>query len=446
MIRRALAMIVLTAGTARAGGMVLPLRGVRALERAGALVAGAEDADSLWQNPAGLALLGGPGKQALLFDAAYVYQTVTYAPIDSAGAPQPSVSNLQPGHGVPTLAGALGIGARWVIAGGITAPYGPIHRYAATGPQRHASVDTTGSMYFVVTAGAAYKVNDHLRVGATIQDVVSRLSQTLVTSGCVGTSACDPRDASQDLELSIHQTDYLAPAGSVGVQYSWSRAVTFGAMVQSPTRVSGSGTLTAHLPSATLFDSASISGDRASLAFTLPPSMRAGLEVRPRPELRIEAAIDVELWSVAGAITLAPDHVQVLGLAGGPYAMGPVRIGRHYATSFAPSIGVEWHPRGMMFGAGYAYETAATPAGEVSVLSVDAAKHVIGIGGGYEDAGWQIGGAAGIAILADVEVTPATASVVQQAPLHDPSTTVPVNGGRYQSLYVIGGLRAARRF
>ncbi|CAN5908084.1 hypothetical protein BH11MYX3_BH11MYX3_43440 [soil metagenome] len=442
-IRTAFATLALTTATASAGGDVLPMRGVRALERAGALVAGAEDADSLWLNPAGLAVHHGDGKRALLFDAAYIYQTVDYAPVDGSGAPLPGGSNLQPGHPVPTLAGTLGIGDRLVIGGGMTAPYGAIHRYAPDGPQRYASLDTTGSMYFVITVGAAYRVSDALRVGATIQDVVSRLSHTLVTTACT-TATCDPNDASLDMALEVTQTDYLAPAGSLGLQYSWSRRATFGAMVQSPARVSGSGALTVHLPSSTQFSGAQVTGDAAALSFTLPPSVRAGIELRPRDDLRIEAAIDIELWSVPGAFTITPDHVQIENIAGGPYPLRELSIERHGKTSFAPSIGVEWHPPDMMFGAGYSYETSATPAGEVSVRAVDAAKHVFGLGGGYEADGWQIGAALGIAVLADVTVPPGEARVLEQAPLRDPSSTVPINAGRYQSRYVVGGLRFAR--
>src|SRR6266550_9366690 len=63
-----LAAAVLAAAPASsfAGGMVLPIRGVRTLERGGALVAGADDADALWLDPAGLAHLAGVGKRAFL--------------------------------------------------------------------------------------------------------------------------------------------------------------------------------------------------------------------------------------------------------------------------------------------------------------------------------------------------------------------------------------------
>ena len=74
--------------------------------------------------------------------------------------------------------------------------------------------------------------------------------------------------------------------------------------------------------------------------------------------------------------------------------------------SYAPAIGAEWrgHPR--MLGAGYSCETAAAPTGYVSVLPVDSARHLLGIGGGYEADGWQTGAALGIAILPDVQVSP----------------------------------------
>src|ERR1051325_8770345 len=89
-------------GDAAAGSMMLPVRGVRTVERAGALIAGADDADALWLNPAGLAHLAGDGHKALLFDAAYVYQTVDYTRIDSGGNQLAPVSNQQPGQPIPT--------------------------------------------------------------------------------------------------------------------------------------------------------------------------------------------------------------------------------------------------------------------------------------------------------------------------------------------------------
>jgi hypothetical protein len=77
---------------------------------------------------------------------------------------------------------------------------------------------------------------------------------------------------------------------------------------------------------------------------------------------------------------------------------------------------------------------------------MDSAKHLIGIGGGYEADGWQIGASAGIALLADVNVSLADAKVPQLTPLRDQPGEVMVNAGSYKSRYLIAGLRFARAF
>jgi long-chain fatty acid transport protein len=99
-----------------------------------------------------------------------------------------------------------------------------------------------------------------------------------------------------------------------------------------------------------------------------------------------------------------------------------------------------------MLGAGYSYETAAAPRGYVSVLTVDAAKHLLGFGGGYEADGWQIGGSVGVALLASVDVPMADAKIPQLTPIRDQPGAVMVNAGSYKSRYLLAGVRVARSF
>jgi long-chain fatty acid transport protein len=436
-----------TAGDALAGGMLLPVRGVRTVQRAGALIAGADDADALWLDPAGLAHLAGNGNKALLFDAAYVYQTVDYTRIDSGGNRLPPVSNGQPGQPIPTLAGALGIGDRLVIAGGIAAPYAGLHEYDDEGAQRYASVSLAGSAFVYITFGAAYKVNDRLRVGATVTNVFSKLASRIVLSGCPGQTVCAPEDPEFDSLGQDEQTDYFSPSGSIGVQYDATRGATIGLAVQAPSRVSATGTFTARLPSSAFFEGARVVGDESKLTLTLPAAIRAGVEIRPRPELRIEAALAVELWSMHDEIHIEPRGVRIEGAPGvGTYVVGELSIPRNYKTSFAPAIAAEWHGPSFMVGAGYSYETAAAPPGYVSVLTVDSTKHLIGIGGGYEANGWQIGASAGLVALSDVDVPLAEAKVPQLTPIRDQPSAVMINAGSYKSRYIMAGLRFARRF
>jgi long-chain fatty acid transport protein len=335
---------------------------------------------------------------------------------------------------------------RFVLAGGIAGAYAGFHRYEQDGPQRYASESLSGSSFVTVTFGAAYALSDQLRVGATLQDLVSTLDAHLVASGCPDGVACMPEDRDFDMPLHVEQHDYFAPSGSLGIQYDPDKHVTLGLAVQAPARVSARGTLTSALPTNPLFTDAQITGDKVRMAFTLPPVVRAGIELRPIAALRIEAALSVELWSLHDAITIAPDNVQITTAGGMTYALHAMTIARDYKTSFAPSLGAEYHLGPAMLGAGVAYETTAAPPGDVSVLTVDAPKLLVGVGGGYAEEGWQIGAAVGYARLSDVDVAPGVGVVTQLQPLRDQLAPHPVNEGSYRSSYLVAGLRMARRF
>jgi long-subunit fatty acid transport protein len=440
----ALVAAVLAATQARAGGLDLPFRGVHELERAGALVADADDADALFVDPAGLAHLAGSGKQALVFDIAYVYQPVTYTPIGPPGRVVPSVANEQPGAAAPTVAATLGIGDRWVISAGFASPYYGGQRYEPTGAQRYASVALDTSLV-QVAVGAAYVVSPSLRIGATIQDYVSRIHQSVAVSLCSAQQACSPQDASYDAVATNVQTGYLSPTASVGVQWDATPSLVLGGAVQGPTYIWGSGTLTTTLPTSSQFQGAQVVGSSGETTFWLPPILRAGASWHPTPHFALEAAVDVELWSVQSAIDLTPSHVAIQ-TATATSTLQAMQIARDYHTSVSPSLGGELHLGVIALGAGIAYETSAAPASTVSVLTVDANKVIVGLGGGYDADGWQIGAAVGYAYLANVDVSAAAARVIELQPLRTTPLPDCVNAGSYSAYDLIAGLRAARVF
>jgi long-chain fatty acid transport protein len=426
--------------------MVLPVRGVHSLERGGALVAGSEDADALFDNPAGLAHLDHGWE--LLVDGAFVKQAVDYTRIDSGGNQLARVSNQYPGIVSPTVALAYALNDRLVVSGGFGAPYAGLHRYAVAGPQRYASASLAESLFVTIAGGIAYEVSPTFRVGGTVQDVISKLESRVTLSGCPGQTVCAPEDPEFDADTKLSQLGLFAPSASAGVQWDAHPLVTLGAMVQAPARISNAtGTLETKLPSSAFFDGASVHGDQASLELTLPAQLRFGAELHPDPHVRIEAALDIELWSMHDAITIVPRGVTIENQAGvGTYTLGTVAIPRNYNNSYAPSIGGEYRGSGWQVGAGYSYETAAAPKGYVSVLTVDAAKHLVGCGGGLDVMGWQVGAAIGYVKLADIDVTLADAKVPQLTPIRDQPGTIPINAGDYRSHYILGGLRLAHRF
>jgi long-subunit fatty acid transport protein len=426
-MRSALALVALTS-TATAGGLLLPTHGMHSTERAGALVAGADDADALFLDPAGLARIAGDGQRSLLFDVGYLYEHEQYSAPNFG-----QLTNQQPGTDQFTIAGALGIGDRLVIGGGVTTLPAGVHHFDNTGPQRYTSIDASGTQYVTVAVGAGYVLAPKLRIGATLTDTVSMLNWSLSANACT-TAATNCGNGNTDMAMHLTQNDYVAPSGSIGAQYDALSDVTLGLAIQGPTSISSSGTLIVTPPAS----GGAITGTNATTSYWLPPSVRAGVELH-HVNVRIEAAVEVELWGIHDAITIAPD-----GIALGATQLQTMTIRRDYHTSTAVSLGGEVHLGEVRVAAGIGYETSAAPARTVSTFAIDAPKLLLGLGGGYSLDGWEIGGAAGLALLSTVNVTDPAVAVL--TPLSTSATTVYANAGSYAAYDLTVGLRGSRRF
>jgi long-chain fatty acid transport protein len=320
---------VLVPSVATAGGMYLSTRGVRPTGRAGAFVAGADDASSLWWNPAGLAHLSQWGFVA---DAGFVHQSVDYDRINSGGEAEAGASNQAPGLPVPSLGYARKVGGRAVVAAGVWAPYAGLAKFDADGPQRYSSVDMSKSIIATLGVGVALSLGDRVRIGATVQNHVVALTSDIVLSGCPGQTVCGPEDPEFDSLNRIEQQSWFQPSGSIGVQLDATDKITFGVALQLPVAVRGEGTLSSRLPSSGFFNGAAVEGDRADISMDLPASLRAGVEVRPG-RWRIEAALDVELWSTHDEILIEPKDVRIVGAPGvGTYEFGPIHLPRNFKT------------------------------------------------------------------------------------------------------------------
>ena len=449
----ALATVTITAtigdlATAHAGGMYLPIRGVRATGRAGAIIAGVDDVSALWINPAGLAAIDAPSG---LVDAAFVHQSVEHQRIDSGGTTQPSVSNQAPGLPVPSLGFAARVGKRVVIGGGVWAPYAALGKYDEQGAQRYVSVDQSTSLIVTVGLGIAVQLGDRVRLGATIQDHLASLSTSIVLSGCPGQTVCAPEDPEFDSFNRIDQDTYFSPSGSVGAQIDLARNATVGVAVQLPVGISGQGTLHTRLPSSGFFDGASIEGDRADVSLDLPLAVRVGIEVRPG-RWRIEAAATIERWSMQDQITIEPVGVRIVNAPGvGTYELGPMIIPRDFDDTVAAQLGVEGQPLAdtpLTVRAGYLFETGAPPDTTLSVLNVDGNKHLGTVGAGYRAGTWTFDAVVGYGVMPTRTVSASEAGVPQLNPIRDDSAPLPVyvNAGEYQASWLLAGVGVGRTF
>ena len=455
----AVAMVASAVSPVAAGGMVLHTRGVRPSARGGAFVAGADDLGALWFNPAGLAHLADDdvdhGKQQyFLFDAAMVTQSVSYTRIDSGMNTLPTITSSAKPLVVPSIAYGRKLSNRLVVGGGLWAPYAGLTKFPTDGPQRYSSIDLSETLLFVLAVGAAYKLTDKVRVGATLQNMTFLLSSSVIFAGCPGQTVCAPEDPEFDAQTKVTQSSYFVPSASVGAQIDLHPRATIGVSFQAPYKVSGSGKVETVLPSSGFYNGAHVEGDRADVSFTLPASVRAGLEVRPG-HWRMEAAIDYELWSEHKDLTITPVNVSIVNAPGvGTYQLGPITIPRHYQNSLAASVGVEGQiladvPLRVL--AGYTYETAAAPDSYLSVLTVDGKKNVFALGVTYAFGKWRVDAMASYFKMTDRTVDPSVGVAPQLTPLRDnamPSDQLPVyvNWGSYKSSWLAAGLGLSARW
>ncbi len=419
-------------------------------------MAGADDLGALWFNPGGLAHdAGGKDKGSFLFDIAYVRQSADYTRIDSGGNPQEKVVSDAPGMPIPTVALAFDVGDRMVIGGGVFAPYAGLGRYPEDGPQRYSLIDLSETLLFITEVAVGYRVSDTLRVGAGVQNMVFRMSSTIVFSACPGETVCAPEDPDFDALSKVTQLSLFNPSAVVGAQMDFTPKVRGGASFQLPFYISGSGKFETRMPSSGFYDGAEVVGDRADVSFTLPPALRVGVEVDPAERWHAELAATAEFWSVHDKFSIEPRDVRIEGAPGvGTYELGPLDIDRNYKNSFSVNLGVEGQPVAgtpLEVMAGYAYETAAAPKEYLTVLTVDGSKHLLAAGLGYRYGKLDITATAGVALMGARTVAAGEGRSSILTPIRDnPNDPDPirvyVNDGDYSSSWLFAGMGVGGAF
>lgn len=456
-------LLLLAAAPAHAGGPFLPMRGVRAAARGGAFVAGADDPQALWYNPAGLATLAGGARAVeVLLDAAIVDHDLTYTRIDSGGTALPPVSSEPQLLPVPTLAVEVDLGSRLALGAGLLTPYSALDGFPEKGPQRYALVDLHHTVIAIAEVGLAYKVTDWLSVGAGVQDMILHFSSRTVLSACPSQITCAPEDPDYDSLGELSGTSAFNPSAVFGLQgrpVSW---LALGAAVQLPVVVSMPSTIRVRLPSSGFFNGAHVEGDRADLSLTFPAMLRVGLEVAPSPRLRVEAGFDWEMWSQQQELRVEPKNVRVENVAGvGTYDLGAFDIVRHFEDTFAFRLGVEAQPMVKLpftLRAGFVHETGAAPDSYLSVSAVDTEKNALTIGVGYQLGRVRIDAMYGHVFMASRVVSQGTSCVPLINPIRggaaEPSSCVHdgspehvyVGDGKYDSAWNVFGLGTAIDF
>lgn len=435
--------------------------------RAGAFVAGADDLGAVWYNPAGLA----DAKTSALADFSFLRFGADYTRelriVDADNTVRyiksPTVSGDSPVIPFPTLAGSYNFGAKneFTVAGALYAPYAAIATYPETvdgkpSPSRYALGSFDGSALIFTGAYFAYKPIEELRVGVGLGALVGVFQSTVTFSASPPDRLlAAPEQPEFDAASRFRVGPIFAPTGSLGAIWIPSSFVRVGGSFQLPAVVSAQTRFDVRLPSSAVFDGARVVGNSAHVRFKLPSILRAGVELRPVPELRVEAAYVREFWSIHDALELTPEGVEIEGISGLPrrFPLPPIRFERGFQDSNSFRLGGEysfpvWGYDARLRG-GLSYETSAVPPEYLSLLTIDMDKVTLAIGAGVyvgKSKQWRLDLTYAHLFASSVNVSPDRAKIPRVNPIAGNAVPETVNGGQYAASADLIGVGAEYKF
>jgi long-chain fatty acid transport protein len=460
----AFAAAMLDAGEVSAAGLYFPDRGVRPLGRGGAFVAGADDLGAIAYNIAGVYDAGGQ----FLFDGSWVNFNSEYTrqaivrQIDPNTGEEvgkflqtyPQVNGTTPFLPIPTVAVSFQPHPQWVVTFGAWAPYAGLPSYpeAVNGkaaPQRYSLLSLNGSVLAFLGAGAAFAPSKKWRIGLEAGVLAGTFQSTVVFSGCVPERFfCATEDPDWDVLAELKAVPIIAPTGQLGVIAIPHPKVRLGLSFQLPVFVRAGATIRTRLPSTAVFQKASQEGQAADIAFDLPWNLRAGVEVRPIENLRLEVAGSYEAWGMHDKISVSPKGIALKNIAAFPenYFIPPLDLPRNFqdtgsvragAEYSLDALGQKWDGR-----AGVSYESSAVPTDYLHVLTFDSDKVSASVGLSLHVGKVRFDAVYAHIFLFDRFVDPATAKIAQVSPVVANPSKNPdyINGGFYSARADIVGL------
>ncbi len=460
-MRRLLPLAVCTlvlgiAADADASGLYYTQRGVRPLGRGGAFVAGADDINAIWYNPAGLADAGSSVLVDLAwlnFNAKFTRQTQV---ADAGGTLRvydyPTVDGTTPFVPIPTIGGSYAFGAKkqFTAAFGIVAPYTALQSYPLSvdgqpAPSRYSLVSLDGSALIIAGGYFAYKPVEWFRVGAGIQLLTGTFQSTVVfSSNPPDRLISAPEDPAYDSLSQLKVGPIFTPSGNLGMTFVPHERVRIGLVGQLPFIIDAPATVKVRLPTAAPFDKAYQDGDEARVRFRLPPTIGAGVEYRhdftPDVKLRAELSYGREFWSLHDTVDIRSQNIKLYGITGfpSPFGVAPISIPRNFQDANLLGLGGEL---GYKIGSykvdtrvGFNYSQSAVPTAYVSPFSLDTDKFTVSLGGSM----YLVSDKLRLDILyarvitSDAVVPPGEAKVPRINPVKgNPTATEAINGGTY---------------
>ncbi|MEY3209598.1 MAG: hypothetical protein RIT28_79 [Pseudomonadota bacterium] len=379
----------LTLADAEASAYYFADVGVRAFGRGGAFIAGADDINAQYYNPAALSRIKG-GRFTLNVAAVdqYVYfdradevnggTTEVFDPVLNVAKPF-----VIPNFGVSWDAGREGT----TFAFGFYPPYAPDVSYDPNGPQRYTLVDTA-----VIQTNLGPSVGHRfvewapwLSVGAGVSWALMYAEQELVLT----TSGND--DPAGDIRFRLAATDRARFTGNAGILIEpESGRFAIGASVTPPIKFLAEGSMTGDFTTHGLYTGGFVTDpivqdDAISLAITMPLILRAGVLVRPIDGLEVELAGVWQDWRIVETIVVDDVEMNLHTQAGDVVIEGPIELPAGYEDAFSVRLGAEYDVNDQLaLRAGGMFESSAIPGATQGVGLVDGPKWGYSAGATYK--------------------------------------------------------------
>jgi len=353
-----------------AGGFTTPIIGSRMIGRL-AFAAKADDTSAIFHNPAGLAFI-----DDYRVDASFtgIYSHTLYRLQREDGTFTEPIESERP-YGVIPYVGFCGDFGQEKLRLGL-AVYSP-HNTGSSLPEdaetRFQLIEGTIFTLYT-TPTAAYRITDDLAVGLGLSLV--RADATLKRWNDFSESVGLPVTALVDLEAH----DNAGFAWNFGVLWRPADRHTLGLTYMSETDLTIAGSLTAENPDIALIADADVDVD-----FTLPQILRVGWNVDFTD--RLDAGIDLYWmdYSVYQALTLDISDIRA-SIGGTPIDIPDTSISepKNSEDIYGGAIGGTYEISDRwLASAGYLYDPSPYPDSTYSILSPDANKHGLAIGGSW---------------------------------------------------------------
>jgi len=469
-----------------AGGPFVGDTGSQSFQRSGAFVAKANDPSALVFNPAGLAKVK---RKQLQLGANVVDLSLEFERFgtDAAGMPYQNVSHQGAPSPIPYVGFAMPLNKKIGLGIGLYTPHGYTGRsfpqVDASGsedlntPQRY-DIVSAKAIGATVSGGLSYQLNEKWAVGARLSWTAIKQDSTRVLQGL----ANGQEDPGNDAVTTVSVADYFAPSVGVGVHYTHSPSVEFGASWSSQTNLNLEGETKTQLGT-TLQAALSALGADANANLSLPPGEApcpaAGSPDAPgvcvATQLPMSAAVgvrviardssgeevgDLELdvrwenWKAASDAVVTSNLKNFL--SGG--ALDPTTLSRGFQDTYSIRLGssakIKAFERPVEIRAGVGYESAAAPRSWTR-LDTDGTEKFMGtLGAGIGFGRYRLDAGFGVAASPTRQVREERPADQAAQDRNQPDVPValgetpynPFNNGQFQTRYLIGSLSVTTWF